>query len=567
MIRAIILCAGLGTRLTPITLTKPKPLLQIRGKSILENAITHLHSANIDDIIVVCGYKSELFDELSTRLKFKKVIFPDFATKNSVGSLKFVSDFIIKGTIIINGDLFIDSNFTQYLHFGLSQFLGQEISQGSFWGYITDENNKLLDIDKNANSGFGDGIAFFDNESDLKIIKNSLSKCDDSAYWEECVCGILDKIDFYAFKSPKPFYTEIDSLQDALSANLLSPKEIAMQCATDGKAERLKGITNINYKINFNGAEKVLRIPGANTDKCIDRNAEKRILELIAPLNITPRNDFYENGIKMSDFLSGFRNAEFSDINTSFLRAVVRKMKCLHNIKNGTNIPKITMIGEIQKYENLCKIELTTKWEHKFVMDIARELDSGEFVLCHRDLQLPNIMVCESSENNASLRGSNATEAIYESKMDCHESANADSRNDGTESTRDLRGSILEIKSGFCETSNEIGHKVHRGSELKQSTILAQKTNTHYEIKFVDFEYAGFSPVAWELGNFSAELNLSESQVQTLAQIYGNITPRDIYKGQMLSNYIWALWSWIYNRIDLGRDYLARFDKNLKALA
>lgn len=440
---------------------------------------------------MVCGYKSELFKPLQKRLNFKQIIFPDFAIKNSAGSLKFVSDFITKGTIILNGDLFINSDFMQHLHFGLSQFLGQEISQGNFWGYIVDENNKLLDIDKNANSGFGanifgDGIAFFDNESDLKIIKDSLNNCDDSAYWEECVCGVLDKIDFYAFKSHKPFYTEIDSLQDALNANLLTPKEIALQCATDGKAERLKGITNINYKINFNGKEKVLRIPGARTNECIDRSAEKRVLELIAPLNITARNDFYGSDIKMSDFLRGFRNAEFSDINNDFLRAVVGQMKLLHNIKNGTNIPKITMLNEIQKYENLCKIELTTKQEHKFVMDIARELDNGEFCLCHRDLQLPNIMVKVDSKD--------------------------------------------------------------------------------YEIKFVDFEYSGFSPIAWELGNFSAELNLSESQVKLLAQIYGNITPSDIYKGQMLSNYIWALWSWIYNRIDLGRDYLARFDKNLKVL-
>ena len=476
----------------------------------------HLHSANIKDIIVVCGYKSELFDELSERLKFQKVIFPDFATKNSVASLRFVRDKIIKGTIILNGDLYINSDFTPYLHFGLSQFLGQHISQGNFWGYIVDENNKLLDIDKNANAKFGanmfgDGVAFFDNESDLKIIKDSLNNCDDSAYWEECVCNILDKIDFYAFKTPNPFYTEIDSLQDALCANLLSPKEIAMQCATDSKAERLKGITNINYKINFNGAQKVLRIPGERTNECIDRDAEKHILELIKPLNITPHNDFYGSDIKMSDFLSGFRNAEFSDINDSFLRAVVAKMKLLHKIKSGANIPKITMSGEIQKYENLCKIELTTKTEHKFLMEIAKELDSGEFVLCHRDLQLPNIMVGESSGDSSD--------------------SNAESSGDSNNS----RGGILETKS-------------------------------HYEIKFVDFEYSGFSPIAWELGNFSAELNLRKSQVQTLSQIYGNIAPRDIYKGQMISNYIWALWSWIYNRIDLGRDYLARFDKNLKAL-
>lgn len=480
----------------------------------MENTILHLHSANITDIIVVCGYKAELFAPLAKKLNFKQVIFPHFATKNSVASLKFVSDFITKGTLILNGDLFITQDFTPYLHFGLSQFLGQEMNQGTFWGYITDENAKLLDIDTNATSGFGDGIAFFDNEADLDIIKDSLNKCDDTQYWESCILGILDKINFYAFKSPQTFYIEIDLIQDALNANLLTPQEIATQCASDNKATRLKGITNINYQINFNGTQKVLRIPSAGTEKCIDRSVERRVLELITPLNLTPKNDFYANDIKMSDFLSEFRSAEFSDINDKFLREVVAQIKKLHAIKydKNLNIPRITMQSEIQKYENLCKFPLTTPKEHKILLDIAREMDKSEFVLCHRDLQLPNIMI----------KDGNSTLAQPSRKLKKNNSANA--------------------------------------------RTIPQKHQRDTALKFVDFEYAGFSPVAWELGNFSAELLLDKSQVQNLAQIYGDISEIEIIKGQLLSNYIWALWSWIYNRIDLGRDYLARFDKNLRDL-
>lgn len=214
------------------------------------------------------------------------------------------------------------------------------------------------------------------------------------------------------------------------------------------------------------------------------------------------------------------------------------------------------MIGEIQKYENLCKVELTTKWEHKFVMDIARELDSGEFVLCHRDLQLPNIMVRESSENDSSLRGSVSEKS--KKPLPNH-----------SKEQRDRKISKIThpvILSATARRIHESQVNLFLDSSLHASRS-AQNDEVEYEIKFVDFEYAGFSSILWELGNFSAELRLNESQVQTLAQIYGNIMPRDIYKGQMLSNYIWALWSWIYNRIDLGRDYLARFDKNLKDLA
>ncbi len=80
-----------------------------------------------------------------------------------------------------------------------------------------------------------------------------------------------------------------------------------------------------------------------------------------------------------------------------------------------------------------------------------------------------NTRIVEST--NSSLRG--------EANTDSATSSLRESRSDSWQSTSDSRGSILEIKSGFCETSNEIGQIVHRGSELKQSTILAQKDNAH----------------------------------------------------------------------------------------
>lgn len=109
--KAIILAAGKGTRLLPMTLVKPKPLLEIHGKTILENAIDILKEGGVDDITVVTGYKHELFDPLQKKLGFKKVVSEDFASKNSSASLKLVKDEITNGTIIMNGDLYIKKSF------------------------------------------------------------------------------------------------------------------------------------------------------------------------------------------------------------------------------------------------------------------------------------------------------------------------------------------------------------------------------------------------------------------------------------------------------------------------
>ena len=50
--RAIILAAGMGTRLRPITLTTPKSLIEVAGTSLIERQIEFLRAKGIEDIIV-----------------------------------------------------------------------------------------------------------------------------------------------------------------------------------------------------------------------------------------------------------------------------------------------------------------------------------------------------------------------------------------------------------------------------------------------------------------------------------------------------------------------------------
>ena len=53
---AILLSAGFGTRLRPLTLTKPKCLMEINDKSLLELWINHLQNLNVDSVLVNTHY-------------------------------------------------------------------------------------------------------------------------------------------------------------------------------------------------------------------------------------------------------------------------------------------------------------------------------------------------------------------------------------------------------------------------------------------------------------------------------------------------------------------------------
>ena len=54
--RAILLAAGIGSRLRPLTLETPKPLIKINDESMIERQIKFLKEVGINEIIVVTGY-------------------------------------------------------------------------------------------------------------------------------------------------------------------------------------------------------------------------------------------------------------------------------------------------------------------------------------------------------------------------------------------------------------------------------------------------------------------------------------------------------------------------------
>ena len=62
--RAVFIAAGFGTRLVPITLNTPKPLVRVHGERIIDSLIDACLEAGIEEIYVVRGYLAEQFDQL-----------------------------------------------------------------------------------------------------------------------------------------------------------------------------------------------------------------------------------------------------------------------------------------------------------------------------------------------------------------------------------------------------------------------------------------------------------------------------------------------------------------------
>ena len=60
--KAIIIAAGMGTRLNPLTNERPKCMLKLNGKTILQHQLDVFHANGITDISLIKGYKKETID-------------------------------------------------------------------------------------------------------------------------------------------------------------------------------------------------------------------------------------------------------------------------------------------------------------------------------------------------------------------------------------------------------------------------------------------------------------------------------------------------------------------------
>ena len=105
--RAIIMAAGIGQRLRPVTLETPKPLVKVNGVSMIDTLIAALHQNHIHEIYVVVGYRKEQFYQWAKQYDGVRLIEnPWYDTCNNIASL-FVAREHLENAIILDGDQII----------------------------------------------------------------------------------------------------------------------------------------------------------------------------------------------------------------------------------------------------------------------------------------------------------------------------------------------------------------------------------------------------------------------------------------------------------------------------
>jgi len=142
--KAIILAAGFGQRLAPVTLDTPKPLVKVNGVRILDTLLDALCAKGITNITIVRGYKKEQFDQLLEKYPTLQFIDnPEFNLVNNISSAIQAID-LIDRCYICEADLYISNPNVINKYEYRSNYLSAKVTETDDWcfkkrnGYAAD---------------------------------------------------------------------------------------------------------------------------------------------------------------------------------------------------------------------------------------------------------------------------------------------------------------------------------------------------------------------------------------------------------------------------------------------
>lgn len=133
--RLILMAAGYGSRMRPVTDETPKPLVRVRGKRMIDDTIEAALEAGIDDIVLVRGYKAEQFDELLDDFPMVRFVEnPWYDQGNNILSMYLVRH-LLGNSFVAEADLVLRNHGLLAGEQAFSNYLGVPCGHTDDWAF------------------------------------------------------------------------------------------------------------------------------------------------------------------------------------------------------------------------------------------------------------------------------------------------------------------------------------------------------------------------------------------------------------------------------------------------
>ena len=187
--KAVFLAAGFGSRMVPVTLNTPKPLVRVRGKRLIDGLLDACIRVGIEEIYIVRGYLSEQFDQLLIDYPIIRFIDnPFYNEANNVSSALRVKDllsnaYVMEADLLINNPLIIEKYNYQ------SNFLAIKKDRTDDWCF--DVKDGIITKEKvgGLNTWQMVGISYWNKDDGAKLSEDIPKAYDQPGgkelYWEQ----------------------------------------------------------------------------------------------------------------------------------------------------------------------------------------------------------------------------------------------------------------------------------------------------------------------------------------------------------------------------------------------
>ena len=238
--KAVVLTAGIGSRISNITKSIPKSMIKINNKYIFEYILEHLYKAKINEVIFVVGYKSNiLIPKLKNKcselgMKLKIVVSKKYKTTNTMYSLWLARKHLYSDFIFLHGDLiFSFKMLNEFLKFSHKNSILVDPRKPRDWDdamKIISNNNLLKYMSKTITLDEMDGVAigmYKFNKKGGRIlfdIIGRLLKHKNTSAWVSEALNIMSKYIKINIKLFRALWADVDNLVDLKSAKKIIKK-------------------------------------------------------------------------------------------------------------------------------------------------------------------------------------------------------------------------------------------------------------------------------------------------------------------------------------------------------
>lgn len=226
--KAIILAAGFGKRLMPLTEDRPKCLVKIEGKTILERMVCNCLPLGIVDYTIVVGHGKEevleTLDQLQRKYRIKMPYIDNFeyANSNTGMSLKLALEHAKEDVLIINGDNVTDRRIIRNLLVKNStavvidnvKVLNAESFKVRFSNHRIELMGKDIHIAESNGEFIGISMIKFEDLNTFRHNLDQLVECNKNVYYDLAFQQFSQDMPISFVMTDGLLWTEVDTIDD-----------------------------------------------------------------------------------------------------------------------------------------------------------------------------------------------------------------------------------------------------------------------------------------------------------------------------------------------------------------